>query len=164
MNKISLSEKKIKEILKLDKGKRPDPKIYLSKSYINKHIEQFQNGISIILGIDQYNKYVKNNKLIGREDNTCFVIPTDICNKINNIYEYEKILNFPYGHLINQKEIIRLDIKNISNLNLRIPSGNELGTNEYWIPGGYTIYGIPEAISNNIPLNQANIKIYYFTN
>lgn len=30
--------------------------------------------------------------------------------------------------------------------NLRMPSGNEAGANEHWIPGGYLPTGIPEAV------------------
>jgi hypothetical protein len=33
------------------------------------------------------------------------------------------------------------DIKDI-----RIPSGNESGSNGQWIPGGYTNGGVPEAV------------------
>ena len=31
---------------------------------------------------------------------------------------------------------------------LKIPSGNEVGVNQYWIPGGYTKGGIAEAVMN----------------
>lgn len=167
--KIALSEKEIEKIIKLNKGKRPEPNTYLSYTYMKQHLLQFNDGISIIIGMEYYLKYTVYNNIIGREDNTCFVMPTYICDQIDVLYEnkiemFEKILNFPHGYFKKQNGLVRLDIKNISNLNLRIPSGNELGTNEYWIPGGYTIYGIPEAISDNIPLNKARIKIYYFTN
>ena len=30
--------------------------------------------------------------------------------------------------------------------NLRIPSGNEGGANDQWIPGGFTSGGVPEAV------------------
>jgi len=32
------------------------------------------------------------------------------------------------------------------NFNLRIPSGNEAGANEMWVPGGYLPEGMPEAV------------------
>ncbi|MEF9917525.1 MAG: hypothetical protein RR681_07840 [Lachnospiraceae bacterium] len=38
---------------------------------------------------------------------------------------------------------VRVDVKNPSNL--RVPSGNELGANSQWLPGGNTGGGIPEA-------------------
>ncbi len=32
--------------------------------------------------------------------------------------------------------MIRIDIPQLDDYNLRIPSGNEAGSNEYWLPGG----------------------------
>ncbi|KUP08309.1 hypothetical protein Q75_02955 [Bacillus coahuilensis p1.1.43] len=34
---------------------------------------------------------------------------------------------------------------------LRIPNGNEPGENNFWVPGGYTGEGVPEAIIDQIP-------------
>ena len=42
-------------------------------------------------------------------------------------------------------------------MNIRIPSGNETGANKLWVPGGYTSGGVPEAITNTIPLKNAKI-------
>jgi hypothetical protein len=36
-------------------------------------------------------------------------------------------------------------------LNLRIPSGNEAGVNNHWLPGGQTSGGISEAVVNQVP-------------
>lgn len=33
---------------------------------------------------------------------------------------------------------------------LRMPTGNERGANPYWIPGGYTSGGIPEAVIDQV--------------
>ena len=38
---------------------------------------------------------------------------------------------------------VRVDIQSPSGL--RVPSGNELGANNQWVPGGFTSGGIPEA-------------------
>ena len=54
---------------------------------------------------------------------------------------------------------MRIDIENIDGLNLRIPSGNELGANEYWIPGGKTDGGIPEAVTDLIKKDPSRVKI-----
>lgn len=42
------------------------------------------------------------------------------------------------------------------NLNIRMPSGNETGANNLWIwiHGGKTSGGVPEAITDTIPLNE----------
>ncbi|GHU54030.1 hypothetical protein FACS1894132_07930 [Clostridia bacterium] len=37
--------------------------------------------------------------------------------------------------------------------NARIPSGNEGGANDFWIPGGYSSGGLPEAVIDQIPKN-----------
>jgi len=44
-----------------------------------------------------------------------------------------------------------IDIPNPRELNVRIPSGNERGTNQKWLPGGKLPDGKNEAIINNIP-------------
>ena len=44
---------------------------------------------------------------------------------------------------------VRVDISSPSGL--RIPSGNELGANSQWIPGGATAGGIPEATIDPAP-------------
>lgn len=35
-----------------------------------------------------------------------------------------------------------------------MPSGNETGANKLWLPGDYTFGGIPEAITDIIPLSR----------
>lgn len=82
--------------------------------------------------------------------------------KANGDISYiEKALGFSEGHF--SEGAWRIDIDNISELNLRLPNGNEYGANSYWIPGGYTSGGIPEAISDTIPLSEANVqKLYWF--
>ena len=42
---------------------------------------------------------------------------------------------------------------------LRLPQGNELGASpEYWIPGGYTIGGIKEAVIDSAPIGTYTFK------
>ena len=54
--------------------------------------------------------------------------------------------------------MVRVDVDDVTGLNLRLPSGNETGANSLWIPGGYTSGNVPEAISDIIPLKQATIS------
>ena len=44
-----------------------------------------------------------------------------------------------------------------SDLNIRVPSGNEATANDLWIPGGYTSGGVPEAITDTIPLDRTHV-------
>lgn len=57
------------------------------------------------------------------------------------------------------KYLWRQDIDDVSKCNLRIPNGNESGANSFWIPGGYTSGGVPEAIVYYVPNNNDCIHI-----
>lgn len=56
----------------------------------------------------------------------------------------EKLLSLEPGTL--GANPVRIDIPSPGGL--RMPSGNELGANRQWLPGGYTGGGIPEATVN----------------
>lgn len=57
----------------------------------------------------------------------------------------EQALGLPEGFL-DGNELVRVDIANPRELNLRVPSGNEAGANDQFIPGGFTEGGLPEAV------------------
>lgn len=61
------------------------------------------------------------------------------------------MLGFDEGHFAKGGGLVRIDVEDIADLNLRIPNGNEYGANSHWIPGGYTDGGVPEAVSDLIP-------------
>ena len=160
-----LTQSQIKEIVNMPKGSRPDPTTYLSKEYIDAHLAQFNEGASIIMTKEQYINYVKGNAVIGiPTDNTQFVLPKNYCDKIaseaaGDIKYYEKALGFDEGHFSDGGGLIRIDIENLDELNLRVPSGNEAGANSHWIPGGKTDGGVPEAITDLIPNTPDNVTI-----
>lgn len=54
--------------------------------------------------------------------------------------------------------IVRIDVDDVTGLNLRLPSGNETGANSLWIPGGYTSGNVPEAVTDIIPLDKTTIS------
>ena len=152
-----LTQSQIKEIVNMPKGSRPDPTTYLSQDYIDGHLAKFEKGASIIMTQQNYEKFVLGNEYIGiPNDGTQFVMPKNYCDEIatkanGNIDVYEKLLGFDEGHFAKGGGLVRIDIKDVTDLNLRIPSGNEYGANSHWIPGGYTEGGVPEAISDLIP-------------
>ncbi|MBD7911792.1 hypothetical protein [Clostridium cibarium] len=161
-----LTQSKIDEILSIDKGKRPDPSTYLSSEYIEQHLKQFDNGGSFVMTKKQYMRFVEGNPYIGCPDNTQFIAPKDFMDKIDNIANgdisiYEKKLGFDDGHFSADGGLVRFDIKDAKSLNVRIPSGNEFGANEHWIPGGYTDGGTAEAIIDNIPNNDDFVDIIF---
>lgn len=123
----------------------------------------FDEGASIIMTKEQYITYVRGNSYIGiPADKTQFVMPKSFCDDIaikadGNIGVYELTLGFDEGHFVDGGGLIRIDINDLSGLNLRIPSGNEAGVNSHWIPGGKTEGGIPEVITDLIPNNPNNV-------
>ena len=58
----------------------------------------------------------------------------------------EQLLGFDPGALGDCP--IRIDISKPQGL--RMTTGNESGANSYWIPGGYTAGGIPEAVIDQV--------------
>lgn len=50
--------------------------------------------------------------------------------------------------LFESNTLMRVDIPNPKELNLRVPSGNEAGANDFWIPGGRLPDGALEAVIN----------------
>lgn len=63
-----------------------------------------------------------------------------------DIQVLEQLLGFDLGDLGNAP--VRIDISKPHGL--RMPTGNERGANPYWIPGGYTSGGIPEAVIDQV--------------
>jgi hypothetical protein len=95
---------------------------------------------------------------IGGKGGT-FVMSGDQLNDIiksskGDISRIEDALGFDRGYL--GKNPVIVEIHNYSGL--RLPQGNELGAfPEYWLPGGYTIGGIKEAV-----IDPAQIGTYTF--
>ena len=83
---------------------------------------------------DAYEAYVYGNDFIGYADNTQFVMPKSYCDNIinnaSNMASIEKSLGFEPGHFSDHGGLVRIDIGDLSGLNLRVPSGNEMGANE----------------------------------
>ena len=68
-----------------------------------------------------------------------------------NISVIEDALGIPSGAW-QGKQLSRIDISSTSSHNRRLPSGNEAGANENWIPGGVTSGGKSEAVVDQIPI------------
>ena len=140
-------------VLALPKGQRPNPSVYLDGGYIASHLQKFRNGASYLVPKDVLDRYGRS--LLGMPDNSQFVMPAsemdDLLQRANgNVSQIEAELGIPAGAWSN-KELIRINISNPEGLNLRMPSGNELGANNLWLPGGKLPTGYSEAIVNDIP-------------
>ncbi len=108
-------------------------------------------------------KYYKEAEYIARADGTMFVIPEsffdDVITKANGDISYiEKVLGYKPGSL-QSGYYVAIRINNPSKCDICIPTGNEIGANNYWIPGGYTSGDVPEAIVNNVPNDSSFISL-----
>ncbi len=163
LREVGLDQEKINDIILTNKGLRLDPSTYLSKNYIESHLKQFEDGVSIIQSEYAYNRFSLTNGFVGvPDDNSLFVLPKSLCDQIStsangNISVWEKVLGFDDGYFANGGGLVRIDVDNIDDLHIRIPSGNEYGANSHWLPGGFTDGNVPEAITDTIPLSNAEI-------
>ena len=162
LGKAPLTEKQIDAILAMEKGTRPDPRTYLTRRYIVGHLNKFRkDGVSMIMSRESYEKLVVPFETIGMDDG-CFVMPKYVCDDIaaaanGNIAVFELALSYDVGYFSEHGGMVRIDVPDVQGLNLRIPSGNEDDANSYWLPGGYTQGGVPEAIINKFPKFRAVI-------
>lgn len=57
----------------------------------------------------------------------------------------ERALGLPDGYF-HTDGVVRVDVPEPTNFDLRIPSGNEAGANDQRMPGGFLPTGMPEAV------------------
>ncbi|WP_293010331.1 hypothetical protein [Mycobacterium sp.] len=151
-----LSDEKRDEILALPKGSRPDPSDYLSQEYIERHLQKFDGGGTRFMLQENFDRFG-----IGQRDGTSFVFPTSEVEelaKAGSLGDIEQVLGLPEGYF-RDFEVIRIDIGELENYNIRIPSGNEAGANEYWIPGGLLPEGLPEAVIDGSEVPSTDLTI-----
>ena len=140
------------EIISIPKGSRPLPSKYLKSRYIRRHIRQFRRGASFLIPSENLDKYGRT--VLGRNDGQ-FVMSRismdDLIKKSHGeISIIEQELGIPAGNWKYYK-IVRIDIPKPKKLHIRIPSGNEIGANELWIPGGKLPNGYSESVIDPIP-------------
>ncbi|WP_204806105.1 hypothetical protein [Mycobacterium riyadhense] len=142
------------DIIATPKGSRPDPSEYLSPEYIEQHLDRFADGATRFMPESNLEKYG-----IAQRDGTSFVIPKSEADAMieatrGNPRAMEAELGLPEGFL-DSNNLVRVDIAHPREFNLRIPSGNEAGANDQWIPGGVLPNRTPEAVvdGGNIPLD-----------
>lgn len=143
---VPMTQQKFDEVLNTPKGQRPDPETYLPPEYINAHQDEFGNGASRVVNRSAYEK-----RGIGKPDEgkTEFVSPSK---DIDSILEQSNgDINQVAGHLglpaesLKGDSLVRIDF--ISNKSqVKIPSGNEFGANDQWLPGGKLPTGKTEGI------------------
>jgi hypothetical protein len=140
-----LTDEKRDEILAMEKGTRPDPSNYLPREYIEHHLGKFHEGATRFMPETSFDKYG-----IAQRDGTSFVMPKSEADALidatrGNPRALAKALGLPEDFLDSRK-LVRIDIDHPEEFHLRMPSGNEAGANEQWIPGGRLPDGASEAI------------------
>ncbi|MBP9682945.1 MAG: hypothetical protein KBD76_16210, partial [Bacteriovorax sp.] len=154
-----VGNKKFGEILRLPKGSRPSPETYLTKEYIESHLAKFDDGASKFMRKSDFENYGP-----AQVDGTAFVLSKIEADKIINLAagnkrSLEESLGFPSGFL-DSNELVRIDISKPRYFNIRIPSGNEPGTNSLWLPGGKLPNGNYEGV---LDLGNASPNGWVFT-
>ena len=100
---------------------------------------------------------------IGQRDGTSFVMPTNEVHSLmastgGNPRALEKELGLPDGYF-SAYYVIRIDIPDPGDYDLRVPSGNEAGANDQWIPGGFLPQGVSEAVIDGSEVPRGDMTI-----
>lgn len=149
---LVLSAETSAAILAKPKGHRPDPAIYMSPQAIDAHLAAFKAGASFLIPKAMLDKYGRDP--LGYPDNTQFVMPSTqmdalLARASGDFAVIERELGLPPGAWAGQ-QIVRISIPDPAALNLRIPSGNEMGANTLWLPGGRLPNGLLEGVVNRL--------------
>lgn len=141
------SEGKLQEVIDLGRGHRPPPAEYLSAERITEHRAVFDDGasrFSLQKNVDKYG--------LGQRDGTTFVMTRAEADQVlrgagGDMRKLEEALGLPKGQL-DGEALVRVDFppESLDELNVRMPSGNEAGANDQWLPGGFLPSGANEAV------------------
>ena len=139
-------------------GERPNPEMLLSSSEINEHLAQFENGASYLVTERTYEAFIEDaigHPTLGRPGElfvtTSEQIDTLLKNANGDYRVIEKALGFDEGTFSKGGGLVRINISEPYNYELRLPSGNEYGANNHFIFGGKTDGGFPEAVVSDVP-------------
>ncbi|MEN8194464.1 MAG: hypothetical protein ABFS12_16710 [Bacteroidota bacterium] len=139
---------------KLDAKGKPLPEKYLNADYIQNHLKKFDEGAAFIFTLEDI-----ANPLYKIFNPKKFVLLKSDMEKIITKYKatkntdfLEDALGYKRGSLKN-KEIFVYEIESPV---VKIPSGNEGGVNELWIPGGKTSGSYNEAVLNDVIITHNN--------
>lgn len=142
--RTNIPKDKFDAIVTTPKGSRPDPSTYMSKADIDAHLQPFRDtGAVRFTSRDAYKQY----GTLGPPG--AFSIPRSEFDAVmkrtgGDLGKVEQELGLEAGTLTNGQTMVAY-IKPADLNNLQMPNGNEPGANPYWIPGGYTSGGVPEA-------------------
>ena len=154
-----------KGILMIPKGKRPAPETYLKRRYIRRHLKNFKAGASCIVSKELLERY--HGDSIGKADNSQFIMMKSEMDSVlikshGDLSRIEHELGIPAGAW-KHRILVRIDIPKPKKLRLRMPSGNEIGANVLWLPGGLLPTGYKEAVIDRIPKGRYKASLIEIT-
>ena len=154
-----------KGILMIPKGKRPAPETYLKRRYIRRHLKNFKAGASCIVSKELLERH--HGDSIGKADNSQFIMMKSEMDSVlmrshGELSRIEHELGIPAGAW-KHRVLVRIDIPKPKKLKLRMPSGNEVGANVLWLPGGLLPTGYKEAVIDRIPKGRYKASLIEIT-
>ena len=140
-----LDQATIDGIKAIPKGSRPDPSTYMSKDQIDAHLAKFDKGATRFMTQSNLAKYGPSQR-----DGTSFMMLSSEADALlakagGDPNALEDALGLPRGTLENNP-LVRVDVPSPRSCGLRVPSGNEAGANDLWIPGGKLPGGTSEGV------------------
>ncbi len=144
---VPISREKFDEILATEKGQRPAPETYLPAEYIAEHLRNFDDGASRILIRSSYEEYGIGKPDAGKSE---FVLTNVDARKMldesgGDPIKLAQMLGIPEDQLANDS-LVLVQFHPTSSYASLMPSGNEWGANDQWLPGGKLPHGDLEAI------------------
>ena len=154
----NVSPEVLENVIKAPKGQRPAPSTYLSTNQIDDHLSAFDGGVTKFVTKTNYNKYG-----IAQSDGTSFVLPKSEADALikstnGNPRALENALGLPENFL-DSNTLMRVDVAKPKELNVRVPSGNEAGANDLWLPGGKLPNGNREAVIDAKNIKPENLSV-----
>src|SRR6056297_3471515 len=135
-----LSDEKIREILDTPRGQRPDPSTYMTKVEIEEHLARFDGGSVRFRDINYDTAGPPGGFVMPKNEFESMMIDAG-----GDLSIVEDRLGFDPGHLTSGRfEPVLIEAEDFNSI--RIPSGNEGGANDLWLPVGFTSGGQAEAV------------------
>ena len=104
---------------------------------------------------------------IGKADNSQFIMTKAEMDSVltkshGDLSRIEHELGIPSGAW-KHRVLVRIDIPKPKKLRLRMASGNEVGANVLWLPGGLLPTGYKEAVIDRIPKGKYKASLIVLT-
>ncbi len=153
---ISKSKEISKEFLKAS------PALLDPRTGVRVLLSYFHDGASFLIPEKAYKDFVLGlppTTKFGRPDGLFISTPEAISNLLKESRGSKEYVKKILG--IKPEEwpglVYRVDVKSPLSYNIRLPSGLEGGANDLFVWGGFTKGGIPEAVTDSIPISDLKI-------